>query len=65
MFTGGGVHKDEMMAAAMHAMQERKENMAFRTCWAIAALLLACLVLTSLAQPSIRASVSNLKLKLS
>ena len=38
--------------------------MAFRTCWAIAALLLACLVLTSLAQPSIRASVSNLKLVL-
>ena len=27
MFTGG-VQKDEMMAAAMHAMQERKENMA-------------------------------------
>lgn len=33
--------------------------MAFRTCWAIAALLLACLVLTSLAQPSIRASQQN------
>jgi len=33
--------------------------MAFRTCWAIAALLLVCLVLTSLAQPSIRASQQN------